>query len=90
MQWFEKEEFWLHFGPIMFDSTKWAEAPAVAASIKSIAGFQKSKVLDAGCGPGRVSIELAALGFDVTGVDLIQPYLDAAAESAEDEAYLLI
>jgi SAM-dependent methyltransferase len=90
MQWFEKEEFWLHFGPIMFDSTKWAEAPAVAASIKSIAGLpKKARVLDAGCGPGRVSIELAALGFDVTGVDLIQPYLDAAAESAEDEGVSL-
>lgn len=90
MQWFEKEEFWLHFGPIMFDSTKWAEAPAVASSIKSIAGLPKhAKVLDAGCGPGRVSVELAALELSVTGLDLIQAYLDAAAETAEDEGVSL-
>jgi 2-polyprenyl-3-methyl-5-hydroxy-6-metoxy-1,4-benzoquinol methylase len=86
MQWFENEQFWLNYGPVMFDSKRWAEAETVAESICAIAGLSKgNSVLDAGCGPGRISIELAAKGLDVTGVDIIQPYLDAAADSAKDE-----
>jgi len=86
MQWFENEQFWLNYGPVMFDSKRWAEAETVAESICAIAGLSKgNSVLDAGCGPGRISIELAVKGLDVTGVDIIQPYLDAAAESAKEE-----
>lgn len=84
--WFENEDFWKNYGPIMFDSAHWAEAPGVAAAIQKIAGLKKgARILDAGCGPGRISVELAALGLDVTGVDIIQAELDAAAETAADE-----
>jgi SAM-dependent methyltransferase len=38
-----------------------------------------ARVLDAGCGPGRVGGRLALLGHDVVGVD-IDPVLIAAAE----------
>jgi len=38
-----------------------------------------SRVLDAGCGPGRVGAELAARGHAVVGVD-VDPVLVAAAE----------
>ena len=39
-----------------------------------------SRVLDAGCGPGRVGGELAARGHTVVGVD-VDPVLIAAAEA---------
>ena len=39
-----------------------------------------SRVLDAGCGPGRVGAELAARGHTVVGVD-VDPVLVAAAEA---------
>ncbi|TFV88042.1 class I SAM-dependent methyltransferase [Blastococcus sp. CT_GayMR16] len=39
-----------------------------------------SRVLDAGCGPGRVGAYLAEVGHDVVGVD-VDPELIAAAES---------
>lgn len=39
-----------------------------------------SRILDAGCGPGRVSGELAARGHEVVGVD-VDPELIAAATS---------
>ena len=85
-EWFEEEDFWINYAPIMFDDARWAEAPDVAEYVKKIAGLSKgNSVLDAGCGPGRISVELAALGLDVTGVDIIQSELDAAAESAQAE-----
>ena len=40
---------------------------------------REAKILDAGCGPGRVGATLAALGHDVVGVD-VDPVLIAAAE----------
>ncbi len=86
MDWFESESFWTTFAPIMFDDARWAEAPTVARYVKDLAGLKAgSKVLDAGCGLGRISVELAALDLDVTGVDIIQSELDAARESAEAE-----
>ena len=85
-EWFESEDFWNNYGPIMFDEQRWSEASAVAEKVVSICGAKKNaRILDAGCGIGRISVELAALGMDVTGVDLIQSELDAARESADDE-----
>ena len=85
-EWFEKENFWINFAPIMFDDARWAEAPDVAEYVQKLAGLSKGdSVLDAGCGLGRISVELALLGLDVTGVDIIQAELDAAKESAAAE-----
>lgn len=86
MEWFESENFWTQYAPIMFDDVRWAEAPTVAQYVKDIAKLSPgSKVLDAGCGLGRIAVELAALDLDVTGVDIIQSELDAAKDSAEAE-----
>jgi SAM-dependent methyltransferase len=43
-----------------------------------------AKVLDIPCGDGRISVELAARGHDVTGVDLNQAFLSVAKHKAED------
>lgn len=40
-QWFENENFWNNYVPIMFDANRWAEAPAVAESVCKIAGLKK-------------------------------------------------
>lgn len=40
---------------------------------------RSARILDAGCGPGRVGSALAALGHEVVGVD-VDPVLIAAAE----------
>lgn len=86
MEWFESESFWTTFAPIMFDDARWQEAPTVAQHVQRIAKLSEGDtVLDAGCGLGRISVELAALGLDVTGVDIIQTELDAAKDSAEAE-----
>jgi 2-polyprenyl-3-methyl-5-hydroxy-6-metoxy-1,4-benzoquinol methylase len=86
MQWFENEDFWLNYAPVMFDSQHWAQARGTAEAIKKLGGLNDgAEVLDFCCGPGRISVELAILGFRVTGVDIMQKFLDAARESAEDE-----
>ena len=48
-----------------------------------------STVLDAGCGTGRVGVELAATGWDGTlvGVDLSAGMLAVAAETAYYERW---
>lgn len=43
-----------------------------------------AKVMDFGCGDGRVAIPLAALGYEVTAVDSSQRMLDRLAERAPD------
>lgn len=85
-EWFEYDNFWQEYAPVMFDEQHWAEAPAVAEYVVELAKLSRhSSILDAGCGPGRISVELALLDMDVTGVDIIQSELDAAEESAAAE-----
>ena len=43
-----------------------------------------ARVLDAGCGTGRVAIRLAELGYDVLGVDIDAAMLAMAREEAPD------
>lgn len=47
-----------------------------------------ARVLDAGCGTGRVAIRLAALGFDVVGVDVDDSMLAVAREHAPTLTWL--
>jgi SAM-dependent methyltransferase len=47
-----------------------------------------TRVLDAGCGTGRVAIELARRGFSVAGMDLDEKMLAAARAKAPDLTWL--
>ncbi len=49
----------------------------------------RARVLDAGCGTGRVAIELAARGFEVVGVDLDPVMLDEARHKAPKLEWVL-
>lgn len=49
-----------------------------------VMGFQPSTVLDAGCGTGRVAIELHRRGVEVVGVDLDRSMLETACEKEPD------
>jgi SAM-dependent methyltransferase len=61
------------------------EADLVDALLREQAG---RRVLDAGCGTGRVAIELATRGYDVAGVDLDAGMLDAARAKAPGLAWI--
>lgn len=83
-EWFEDEDFWIAYAPLMFDETHWAEVPAVIDNILRIAPLRKgARILDLCCGVGRHSVELARRGFAVTGIDITKAFLEAAAETAE-------
>jgi SAM-dependent methyltransferase len=49
-----------------------------------VASYRPATVLDAGCGTGRVAIELARHGHDVVGVDTDLDMLEAARAKAPD------
>lgn len=61
-------------------------AAVTAADVRLVdallGGKPPAKVLDVPCGTGRVAVELAALGYDVTGVDLTAEYLADARAAA--------
>lgn len=54
-----------------------------------VASFGFNSVLDAGCGTGRVAIELNRRGIDVVGVDLDPAMLDAARAKASEQTWIL-
>jgi SAM-dependent methyltransferase len=49
-----------------------------------VASYGPATVLDAGCGTGRVAIELAHRGHDVVGTDVDPAMLEAARAKASD------
>ena len=51
--------------------------------------FEPGSVLDAGCGTGRVAIELDRRGIDVVGVDVDQHMLDEARTKAPHVPWIL-
>jgi len=93
-QWFNDDEFWERFAPIIFDGSHWAEIGEVADGITRLSRFNlygetagrrlqsPPAVLDMCCGFGRISAELARRGFDVTGIDITESYLRTAKEDA--------
>jgi len=97
VQWFEDADFWERFAPVMFDDAHWAEVPVVADAVTRLSRFNlyhknseeplaaSPRVLDLCCGFGRISAELARMGYAVTGVDITETYLKTAREDAEYE-----
>ncbi len=71
--------------PVDYDE-RWRHMEAIGANPHGEADFVFSygprSVLDAGCGTGRVAIELARRGLDVVGTDLDQDMIDVARAKA--------
>ena len=71
---FEAEGHYLH-----------GEADLVAGLL----GKPPAQVLDAGCGTGRVAIELARRGYDTVGIDVEESMLEAARAKAPGLKWIL-
>ena len=90
-EWFNDDDFWERYAPIMFDDKRWEEVPLVVQGIKRLVGLpvhdndKLPSALDLCCGFGRITLELAREGFCATGVDITASYLTAAKEDARHE-----
>ncbi len=66
------------------DYSRWADF--IETVIKKHKGFEEENlILDLGCGTGKMTLELARRGYDMTGVDNSSEMLDRASSEASDE-----
>ncbi|MDG2026812.1 MAG: class I SAM-dependent methyltransferase [Acidimicrobiales bacterium] len=65
------------------------EADLVSSLVEEHGLGDNASVLDAGCGTGRLAIELEHRGHDVVGVDLDAPMLDEARAKAPAVMWVL-
>lgn len=79
---FDQDE-WFDQIPLITDAERTQQE---ASFIEKALGLAPgSQVLDLACGHGRISLELARLGYSVTGVDLSTRSLELARAAAEQE-----
>jgi SAM-dependent methyltransferase len=84
--WYENNDFWQTWGPVLFSKQRLANTPEEVNKILALVKIPpKTRVLDLCCGVGRHSLELARRGFSVTGVDRTQSYLEQARQQAKQE-----
>ncbi|MCK4756837.1 MAG: class I SAM-dependent methyltransferase [Thermoplasmata archaeon] len=84
--WHEDTEFWNTFADTMFSEARREETPKEVADIIAMLGIEPdSHILDLCCGVGRHSLEMARIGYKVTGVDRTKTYLDIARQKAADD-----
>ncbi len=84
--WHEDENFWKGVYPILFSKERWRNTPEEVEKVITLLNLTPGcRILDLCCGPGRHSLELAARGFHVTGVDRIAFYLKKAKEKADSQ-----
>lgn len=78
----EKAGLWLHYM-----DQGWKQAPATVANILKILkrqGITRGRVLELGCGNGRIILNLAKKGFDACGVDMSRLYIHDAVKKARE------
>jgi len=83
--WFSGADFWSLFYDYMFPTESFRKANEQVGDIMKLSGMTSGTVLDLCCGPGRHSVPFRKAGFEVTGVDLQQFFLDKAIEYASKE-----
>jgi SAM-dependent methyltransferase len=85
-----RQEWWENFfqgvaldlwrGAVTEEQTR-VEADFIAASLRLIPG---AEILDVPCGNGRLSLELAARGYSLTGVDFAADFIEEARAGASE------
>ena len=66
------------------DYSRWADF--IEKTIEQNKGFEEENlILDLGCGTGKMTLELARRGYDMTGVDNSSEMLDRASSEAANE-----
>ena len=84
--WFEDQRFWEEFKNVLFSQDRMKKTPYQVDRLKDILELERGdKILDQCCAIGRLSLELARRGYDVTGKDLTETYLEEARQKAKEE-----
>ena len=84
--WFEDQTFWQDFRSVLFHNYRMnSTSLQVEKMIELLELSRDDKILDLCCGVGRHSLEFAKKGYEVTGVDLTQRYIEEAKSKAEEE-----
>ncbi|MGK9167479.1 class I SAM-dependent methyltransferase [Inquilinus limosus] len=82
-----------HWARVARDWTAWARRPghdafwAYREALVAYIGRGSGEALDLGCGEGRVSRELKALGYRVTAADAVAELVEIAAEAESAHDY---
>ncbi|MBW2734119.1 MAG: class I SAM-dependent methyltransferase [Deltaproteobacteria bacterium] len=84
MTWYEDDDFWHLFEPLLFDAERLGAAEAECEAIIDLTHLQaKADVLDLAAGVGRHAVPFAQRGHQVTAVDRTTHYLDKAKARAK-------
>jgi SAM-dependent methyltransferase len=82
-EWWESGFFDMEMAAVLFDPERLAAAKKEVAGLRRLVSLKPgAEILDAACGVGRHSLELAAAGFRVTGVDISHDYVAEAQKQA--------
>ena len=81
--WHEDPAFWETLEGLLFPPEKLDAAADELDALLSLADIDGGRALDVPCGVGRHAVELAGRGFEVTGVDATNRYLETARGRAE-------
>ncbi len=84
-KWHENEEFWETFQFDLFGKRNMEKAQGEVEKIEELLEIEPpQKILDLCCGIGRHSIPFAKKGYEVTGVDITEKYLQEARSKAKN------
>ena len=83
-EWHSEEAFWALFEPVLFSQERCSVAAEQVAAVVKLLQIEKgAQILDLCCGIGRHTLDLAARGFAVTGIDRTERYIQVATDEAK-------
>ncbi|MGM0405475.1 MAG: class I SAM-dependent methyltransferase [Thermoplasmatota archaeon] len=84
--WFENQNFWEDFRSVLFHKDRMRSTSQQVDKIVEILDLNVGdKILDLCCGVGRHTLEFARRGYEVTGVDLTEKYIEKGERKAKKE-----
>lgn len=85
-RWHDQDEFWETHMKTMFSEERIERTHNQVSALIALLDIKPDDaILDLCCGVGRHSLEFARRGFEVTGVDRTQHYLEIAGKQADEE-----